>query len=264
MECLMCGKECVDVEYLRRHVAKSHRSSTEEYVLRFELNGVLPICKCGCEQTVTWHQPSKRFNEYVHGHHAQFRRKSDEEKAKIGKANSINMIRYMSNPEHAKLKSEQLRRGWTPETRGKIAASVHRFWSSDSPETKSARHAASLRAIDLLSQGKIGPQAPFKRVWMTNPFTGEEEYMHSSWETAFLEKCYKEQYPVTKVHDLKIPYVAHDGTDHFYVPDFIGLEENVVFEIKGMLRENDDRKLAALQQWADTNAYEVVFIDFKA
>lgn len=256
----MCGKACVDVEYLRRHVAKSHRSSTEEYVLRFELNGITPICKCGCGQSVTWHQPSKRFNEYVHGHHAQFRRKSDEEKSKIGRANAINMTRYMQeHPEIATLRGQQLMTGATPESKHRATLGMKRFWSSDSPETKAARSAASHRAIDLLSQGKIGPQAPFKRTWMTNPFTGKEELMHSSWEAAFLDKCYKEQYPVTKVHDLKIPYIAPDGSEHIYIPDFIGLEDKDVFEVKGHMTATDVAKLNALIDWAKENDHQVVF-----
>lgn len=83
MYCLICEKHCVDLEFLRRHVAKSHKISTKDYVLMFELNGVIPRCLCGCSNVVTWHQPSKRFNTYVHGHHAQFRRKSEEEKQKL-------------------------------------------------------------------------------------------------------------------------------------------------------------------------------------
>lgn len=86
--------------------------------------------------------------------------------------------------------------------------------------------------------------------------------MHSSCETAFLDRCILEDYPVTKAPRLRIPYVSHDGTEHQYVPDFVALHEHVVFEVKGLMREDDDRKLAALREWATTNGHEVVLVDY--
>lgn len=257
MKCLICEKLCVDLEFLRRHVAKSHRVTTKEYVLRFELKGISPVCNCGCGKIVTWHQSTKRFNEYVHGHHAQFRRKTDSEKAKIGQANSVNMKRYMKeHPDVVKQKISQLMSGRTNETYEKVSRSVRAFWSSDSPLTHQRRREASDRAIVLLEQNKIGPRAPFKCCWHDNPFTGKEEYMHSSWETSFLMRCINDGYPVTKQHGIVIDYQQSDGTWHRYLPDFKAIEENVLFEVKGVMTENDELKLRA----AEALGYEVVIV----
>ena len=97
---------------------------------------------------------------------------------------------------------------------------------------------------------------------MTNTFTGKDEWMHSSLEAAFLDRCILEGYPVTNAHGLRITYVSHDGTEHQYVPDFVALHEHVVFEVKGLMREDDDRKLVALREWAIANGREVVLVDY--
>lgn len=133
---------------------------------------------------------------------------------------------------------------------------MKRFWSSDSDLTHQRRDEASLRAIALLELNKIGPRAPFKQMWVDNPFTGQAEYMHSSWETAFLMQCIQEGYPVTKQHGIVIDYQQADGSWHRYLPDFKALEENVLFEIKGNMTENDELKLRA----AETLGYEVVLV----
>jgi hypothetical protein len=256
--CLICGKECVTS--LRRHVAKSHDVVARDYVLRFELNGVVPLCLCGCGREVTWHQPSKRFNTYVHGHHAQFRKKSDEEKAKIGSANSVNQKRHFANnPEAVRQKVIDLRSGRTDETYLKVSASVRRFWASDSEETRLARKKASEHACNLIEQGLIGLQAPYKQEWKWNPFTEREEFMGSSWETAFLDECIANRLSVTKSHGLRIPYVQADGSEHNYLPDFVSIEHRTVFEIKGYDdRDVEVHKLAALRVWAEENGYQVV------
>ena len=93
-------------------------------------------------------------------------------------------------------------------------------------------------------------------MWVDNPFTGKAEYVHSSWETNFLMKCVAERYPVTKEHNIVIDYQQADGSWHRYVPDFKSIEENVLFEVKGVMTENDELKLSA----AEALGYEVVLV----
>jgi hypothetical protein len=264
MQCKICSRECHDVEFLRRHVSKSHGSSTRDYVLQFELDNIIPLCACDCGQEVTWHQPSKRFNTYIHGHHAQFRMKSEDERRAIGTKNSVNMRRYYAeNTDIAHAKNVQLRAGHTSEIEQRRIDNIRNFWSSDSELTKQRRKEASDRAIKLLELGLIGPHAPFKAEWVMNPFTGRKEYMHSSWETLFLQACVENQIPVTKAHSLRIPYVGLDNCEHVYVPDFVTLEEwaePTVFEIKGQRTSTDDLKEAACREWCRQNGFEMVVV----
>ncbi len=256
--CKECSEVFSDPEQIRRHLRK-HGMTFQQYSLRHNYGGIEPTCKCGCGQKTSWNVASKAYAEHVLGHHAWGRKKSDDEKRRIGDKNRANMKRYMEeNPDVARQKGTELWGGMTPEARRRGIEGMKRFWSSDSPLTHQRRKEASDRAIILLEQQKIGPKAPYKCCWHDNPFTGKAEYMHSSWETAFLMRCVSEGYPVTKQHGIVIDYQQADGSWHRYLPDFKAIEENVLFEVKGNLTENDELKLRA----AETLGYDVVLVDY--
>jgi hypothetical protein len=141
---------------------------------------------------------------------------------------------YQSDPSYA----EKIRQG------------VHRFWAT-SPFADVLRSEASTRAVRLLAENKIGPQAPFKRCTLKNPWTGEEEHMHSSWETAFFETCAARGYEVTKNHGITIPYTHPDGSTRTYVPDFYAHEDRVLYEVKGRWDEVDTAKWNAAVEFCE-------------
>lgn len=256
--CLVCEKVFNSEEQVRRHLRK-HKITFQCYTLRYRYKDIHPECACGCGQKTVWCVGLKDFNKYVHGHHAKGRSKSDNEKQKIGKKNRVNMKKYMS--EHPEIARERSRKmtlaGINEEANRRRSESVHRFWTSDNPLTHQRRKEASDRAIILLDQQKIGPNAPYKCQWRNNPFTEKPEYMHSSWESNFLDRCIQENYPVTKSHDIRIDYQQIDGTWHQYVPDFKSLSEDKLFEIKGNMTDNDKLKILAAQSLG----YEVVLIE---
>lgn len=257
--CKECSEVFNDPEQVRRHLRK-HGMTFQQYSLRWHYNGVEPTCKCGCGQKTAWNVASKGYAEFVLGHHAWGRKKSDDEKRRIGEKNAANIKRYMQeHPDVAREKAWKMTvAGMNDESNRKRAESSKRFWSSDSELTHQRRKEASDRAIILLEQNKIGPHAPFRVEQKHNPFTGNEEWMHSSYESAFLDECIKFNTPVTKVHDLVVPYVALDGTNHQYVPDFIDMDDNTVIEVKGYLSETDVIKLNALVSWAQDAQKRVV------
>jgi hypothetical protein len=169
------------------------------------------------------------------------------------------MIEFLEkNPEIAIARSKQLISGITPEVRKRSAKTNAKNWKKT--ESAGKRKIQSDRAIDLLEQGKIGPQAPYKAEWKLNPFTGKEEYMHSSWETRFLDECIERDMPVTKQHSIRIPYFDPNGLERVYIPDFLTLDGKTVYEIKGYETDNDREKWRALMAWCLENdtRYEVV------
>lgn len=255
--CKECNEVFNSAEQVRRHLRK-HSMTAQEYSLKWDHGNIIPKCACNCGQETSWNVAAKAYVKFVHGHHAWGRKKSDDEKRKIGEANRVNMKRYMAeNPSVARAKAYKMTlAGMNESSNAKRSASIHRFWSSGSDLSKQRRDEASLRAIALLEQNKIGPHAPFKQMWIDNPFTGQAEYMHSSWEIAFLTQCIREGYPVTKQHGIVIDYQQIDGSWHRYVPDFKALEESVLFEVKGNLTPNDELKLQA----AESAGYEVVLV----
>lgn len=257
-DCKECGEECPSDEFLRRHIRR-HKMTAQEYALKWVYDGKVPLCKCGCGQETSWNVALKAYAEFVLGHHAWGRKKSEEEKKAIGKANSINMTRYMSeHPEVAKLRNKQMLAAHTPEMTIRRLESTRRAYTNLSVEQRQKFRDHALR---LLEAGLIGPQAPFKTQWMHNPFTDQDEYMHSSWESAFLQRCIEQDFPVTKKHDIRISYTDPNGVERTYVPDFVGLESPVIFEVKGRRDETVDLKETACREWCEQHGYELVMIE---
>lgn len=262
--CKECNESFDSAEFVRRHV-KVHKVTFQKYYLKWYHNGTVPKCNCGCGKETSWNVARKSYAEHVLGHHAWGRKKSEDEKRRIGEKNSLNMKKYMkNNPDIAKLKMEQLLSGITPEVKARQAASVRSFWDSDSETTALARKGASDRAIELLEAGIIGPQAPYKSEWVYNPFTNKQEYMHSSWETIFLMKCIKSGPPITKSHSIRIPYKGPDKKSHVYVPDFVTLDthpDRIIFEVKGVESDWDRIKEVAAKKWCDKHDYIFIKIN---
>lgn len=201
-----------------------------------------------------------RFLRYVHGHSARIEgRLTEASKVKIGVKNRENMTRYHDeNREKSQAQANLMRMHVTSEVRKRSAKTNSENWKK--PSSAEKRKLQTDRAIDLLEQGKIGPQAPYKAEWKFNPFTDREEYMHSSWETHFLDDCIEQQIPVTKQHGIRIPYVDPNGVERTYVPDFISLDGKTVYEVKGYTSDVDREKWRALMEWClqcDSH-YEVV------
>jgi len=165
---------------------------------------------------------------------------------------------YQNEPTLRKLKNQQLNSGITPEVRKRSAKTNSENWQK--PESAEKRKRQTDRAIDLLEQGKIGPQAPYRAEWKLNPFTGREEYMHSSWETRFLDSCISAGLPITKQHDIRISYIDPKGVERTYIPDFLTLDGKTLYEVKGHATPVDHEKWQATAQWCLDNgaSFEVI------
>ena len=249
--CKICQK---DFERLASHVSRAHGISYENYLLNYVHAGVNPKCECGCGQDAPFSlSQGMRFLRYIHGHSARIEgRLTEESKAKIGEKNRENLIRfYGENKDKAVSQASLMRTHITPEVRKRSAKTNSENWQK--PESAEKRKRQTEHAINLLEQGKIGPQAPYKAEWKHNPFTSREEYMHSSWETRFLDQCIESQTPVTKKHGIRIPYVDPNGQERTYIPDFISLDMRTLYEIKGYATDVDREKWRALMQWCLQN-----------
>lgn len=258
--CLECGQDCVNRRSLGNHVARSHKElkGLHGYMMKHVLKDV-PKCMCGCDHQVEWHSKRYRFNDYVNGHNpAGYTKCSYKESTDVAQKR-IQRIKdaYANNPDLKRKIAISVGQAFKdPVKKKNLSEGQKRGWDDQERKLRQAEH-----AIRLQEQGKIGPQAPFKTEWKLNPFTGREEWMQSSWETAFLNKCISEGYPVTKSHSLRIPYDDPQGVKRIYVPDFIALNEKVVFEIKGCVDEDALLKKDYLECWADLNGWETVMID---
>lgn len=253
--CRECGQEYESIETLFRHLRK-HGVTSKEYTLKWSHNGSVPKCKCGCGKETNWNVALRDYTEYVHGHHSLGRECKPETRKKIGAKNTVNMKRFMSrHPEVAIAKCKKMTQaGINPISNKKRSESVLRFWTT-SPLAAQLRKEASDRAVRLLEEGKIGPQAPYKAEWVRNPWSGADEWMHSSWETAFLQSCIARSYPVFKSHGITIPYRHPDGTEHTYVPDFYASEDRTLYEVKGWHDGVDTAKWEAAAAWCSERGF---------
>ena len=256
--CKICDKTFTR---LASHVSSAHKISYEIYLLKNDFGGVNPKCECRCGLDAPFSKSQgMRFLRYIHGHSARIEgRLTEDSKARIGEKNRVNLIRlYNENKEKSQDQAQLMRKHITSEVRKRSAKTNAENWQK--PESAEKRKLQTERAINLLEQGKIGPQAPYKAEWKLNPFTGKDEYMHSSWETRFLDECIKLGTPITKQHGIRIPYIDPNGVERTYIPDFLTLDGKTLYEAKGYETEVDRKKWRATMTWClqnDVN-FEVV------
>lgn len=280
--CKECGHQSGSSSGLSYHI-RNHGISYVDYVVKHEHDGQWPHCTCGkklehkrggfprfCSKSCA----SSGANNPMHGKTGDkcpnygMKRTADQlknysEGAKKRWQRHGPMLReMMKSEEYSKANSKGQKESYVrdPSLKQKRSEGVHRFWTS-SPFAASLRKEASERAIKLLEQGLIGPNAPFKTEWKMNPFTEKPEYMHSSWESAFLDACISKKYPVTKDHGITIPYVHPDGSTHTYVPDFYAFDDRTLYEVKGRHDDVDTAKWEAAESWCRQKgfSFQVLF-----
>ena len=91
--------------------------------------------------------------------------------------------------------------------------------------------AQSKRSADNAASGKIGLTRS-RRSKTNNFWTGEIEHFDSSYERVFYELAIIADVPLTKKHNVRIPYYDECGKYHTYAPDFLTLDCKSVYETK--------------------------------
>lgn len=290
INCKECNKAVANSNnVLARHLRKLHNIEWPDYLVKHEYDGIWPICACGCGEKLEWQKGGFENKPYNHRHGHRVVSKG-EKNPMFGKKGPDNPnYGKVRTEEHKKNYSRAAEKRWREEYDERVAAlntqqyrdrqtvsqkrsyeetdrrermtdSVHRFWD-ENPLAEQRRQEASDRAKKLLDEGKIGPQAPFKAEWKFNPFTDRDEYMHSSYETLFLDECIVRGYPVTKKHEMKPKYVDEGGITRDYVPDFISLDGKKMIECKGRETPIDAIKAEAGRQYCNDNAMTYVYIN---
>ncbi len=69
--CKRCGKQFENYHALRKHVGRIHKIHSTEFYVEFHLNGVWPLCGCGCGQKVKWNSKDRKFRDLIHGHYSR-------------------------------------------------------------------------------------------------------------------------------------------------------------------------------------------------
>lgn len=103
--CKICAVAFVSRASLNKHVSRKHRLSVKDYTIQHELNGVSPVCLCGCLSEVTWFKGRPR--KFIRGHQSR-------------------------DPEIRCVMIEKGREAsCDPEKRAKNSSSIKRLWNED-------------------------------------------------------------------------------------------------------------------------------------
>ena len=296
IECPKCGENFKESSFYRH--LKKHHITVKSYILKTKYNGIQPLCGCGCGKQTLWNVGIRDFNVFIHGHGAYGRKKSDEEKRKIGIKNSQNMKRYLSeNPEIAKLKSEQLRSGITEETEKRRIEATKLAYANMTSEDKEkfSKHSKVLWEKGILRDAHILATKTFRersangeydfktrnenvskaitKMYLENSYIwskGSHQtikgglcYYRSSWE--------KQLYDILDAHEDVISFESEpfsikyefEGDSHRYIPDvLITFKDKIVLcEVKPLamrLTDKNTAKREAAIKYCNEHGYEYV------
>lgn len=70
-KCKICGKEFEKYSSLSCHSNRTHQIATDQCYVDYYLNGIWPLCKCGCQEKTKYSHVVKGFREYKQGHIAR-------------------------------------------------------------------------------------------------------------------------------------------------------------------------------------------------
>lgn len=280
--CKECNVECSAANALGYHL-RSHQMTYEQYVIKHEHNGQQPTCKCGnpigikkggfnkfCSRSCASSGDDNAMGRLKGEKSPNFGKKRTPEQLanysvgahKRWETHGDKLREMMETDEYKEAQSKAQIESYAanPNRIERIRDALGRFWST-SPLAPELRKRASDRAVKLLGENKIGPQAPYKQENKFNPFTQQEERMHSSWESVFLDTCIEDKYPVTKDHKITIPYVDESGIERQYIPDFYAFEDRTLYEIKGFATERDLLKWEAARQWCEQHGIQFAVLE---
>lgn len=95
-KCNKCDRKFEKYASLSKHASRTHNIKFEEFYVEYNLNGIWPLCKCGCNQKVKWSYQLKSFRDYCQGHQSRIKnnwghnRKAIENSAKTRKERFAN------------------------------------------------------------------------------------------------------------------------------------------------------------------------------
>lgn len=93
-KCKTCSKEFDSYRSLSQHSGRIHRTNSVQFYVDYHLNGIWPLCKCGCNQTVKWSPELKSFRDYCHGHQARVHNNWGHNQKAIDKSSETRRQQY--------------------------------------------------------------------------------------------------------------------------------------------------------------------------
>lgn len=254
--CKECDVEFDSLETVFRH-QRSHRQTAQDYVLKWQHGGKVPLCACGCGRNTSWNISARNFVKFIKGHSSKGKTKSEDEKRRIGEKNRVNMKRWMSrHPDIAAKRGLEMSNARTPEIEARRIESTRQAYLSMTPEDKQkfSEHARELWQDGTLVEAHIKAAQTFKDrfasgqydfterndkisaaitqryldggfEWSTGQYTSSKTGVtcnyRSSWEKEFMVLLDSDPRVETWSYEpITIPY-TFEGKIRRYIPDFL-------------------------------------------
>ncbi|NBW06527.1 MAG: hypothetical protein EBR82_00700 [Caulobacteraceae bacterium] len=239
--CKVCNKEFENNKGLSYHISQVHNIKFCDYLVEHELNGVWPLCSCGCGEKVNFF--GGKFAKHIGSHGviglkrtAETRRKiseiqrgrklAEEHKNKIGAGVRLRLdadqtiVKKISQKLTGKNKSEQHCKNIS-ETRKKLIDAGEIVINRDKISA-----AITQRYLDGGFEWSTGQYTSSK--------TGATCNYRSSWEAELMELLDRDpRVEMWHYEPLTIPYI-HEGKTRRYIPDFLVVldGQDVLVEVK--------------------------------
>lgn len=213
------------------------------------------LCECGCGGKL--YEGPRGWKRFIHGHHAKGRRKSDDEKRRIGEANSKNMRRFYAEhpdkarehvarmnavilqPDRIKKRIQATRQAYASMTaadKQKFSDNARKLWGSGIMKAAHQKASATFRErsaggqydfternqklSEAISRKYVDGSWKFAKGSYLSTKTGKQFYFRSSWERLLMEQLDADpEVTVWEAEFMSLPY-EFDGAIHRYVPDF--------------------------------------------
>lgn len=271
-KCKICGEEKKDNKGLSYHCSTKHGVKYVDYVLQHELDGVWPLCKCGCGGKVRF--LSGRFMDFVGGHQSIGLKRSEETKKKIslagmGRKHSEETKKKLANA--ARKDIEKIKK-MHDAVRGKPKTEEHRQKISETRKRLFAEGKLEINR-DKVSESMVRKYQEEGFRWAhghyTSSKTGKTCYYRSSWEHRQMELLDSDPVVEWWEHEPHcIDYYFEDQLRR-YLPDFLvrysdgrrELQEIGVKEMKQDLVRNAAKSEAA-RRWCDERGYSFRIVSF--
>ena len=93
--------KCENVEFksytsLSRHMGRTHKMDTTQFYVDYNLKGIWPLCKCGCNGETKWSPELKGFREYCQGHQSRIHNNWGHNQIAIDKSAETRRQQYAS------------------------------------------------------------------------------------------------------------------------------------------------------------------------
>lgn len=225
--CVVCNRSFDDRKGLSYHVSHMHNLLFKDYVVKYEFNGVVPTCACGCGEEVSYfsgkfmtyrktHIPKSVYNK---SELTRFRIskavKGKKQSAESNEKRSIATKAYhKAHPELAKLVSEHMTsKIMSQETRDKISVTRSKMIASGELTINSKKISETIASM------YVDCSFNWTKGFHDSTKTGKRYVYRSSYELKYFKLLDNDQNVATYESEFtSIPYEL-DGKSRHYVPD---------------------------------------------